>query len=105
MRSQTSSIKRPARQKSQRNNSHEGRACGRAGTGSQKALSDSYQPEEIKEKGRKKTSRAISDQDKGREARASMTTHGLTSSGRCSSPGNSANWILTTATCGARPRR
>ena len=30
-------------------------------------------------------------------------THGLTSSGSDSSPGNSANWILTIVTCGVRP--
>src|SRR5450631_1072458 len=35
--------------------------------------------------------------------RTPPTTHGLTSSGSDSSPGNSANWTLTTGTCGVRP--
>ena len=38
-----------------------------------------------------------------RQRAAAPMTHGLTSSGSDSSPGNGANWILTIATCGVRP--
>ena len=38
-----------------------------------------------------------------RQRAAAPTTHGLTSSGSDSSPGNRANWILMIATCGVQP--
>ena len=38
-----------------------------------------------------------------RQEAAVPTTHGLTSSGNESSPGNRANWILTMETCGVQP--
>src|SRR5712671_4850890 len=39
--------------------------------------------------------------DLGWDEAGPVTTHGLTSSRSCSSPGSSANWILMIATCGA----
>src|SRR5216683_6075228 len=39
--------------------------------------------------------------DLGWDEAGPATTHGLTSSRSCSSPGSTANWILMMATCGA----